>query len=333
MITGAARIDVAILVVSCEEGPMAQTREHILLCKQVGVKGIVVYLNKAELVKDDEIFELLEMEIKDILDGYGYSGKDAKFVHGSAKFALQEKRPELGEESIAKLIHLLDTEIPIPEREIKKPFFFNVEHTLEVIGRGMILTGTIETGQVKPGELVEILGMGKVSKRATVVSIETFKKTLDHGEAGDNVGMLVRGLKKDEVCRGQCVTTPGYFKCLRNFDASIYVLKPEDGGRKIPFRSKFKPQCFIRTGDVPVALTLPEKVPLAMPGDKLKLKCKLEKPTPIAPGTKFAFREGSKTVAVGTIDAVYPDTEEDRKNSELRAQKQKKQSLAKPKAA
>eukprot|EP00826_Nyctotherus_ovalis_P007905 TRINITY_DN12034_c0_g2_i1.p1 TRINITY_DN12034_c0_g2~~TRINITY_DN12034_c0_g2_i1.p1 ORF type:complete len:387 (+),score=118.57 TRINITY_DN12034_c0_g2_i1:448-1608(+) len=330
MITGAARIDIGILVVSSEEGPMSQTKEHIMLCKQVGVQGMIVFLNKADLIKDDEMFELLQMEVKDLLDAYGFVGKDAIFVHGSALCALEGTRPEVGEQSIAKLIHVLDSEIPIPPRELKKPFLMNVEHTLEVIGRGMILTGTIETGKVKPGELVEILGMGKPSRRTAVMSIETFKKSLDHGEAGDNVGVLLRGLTKHDVCRGQCVATPGYLRCMRNFDASIYVLKPDEGGRKIPFRSRFKPQCFIRTGDVPVSLTLPEKTPLAMPGDHVKLSCKLEKLVPIGIGTRFAFREGSKTVAVGMIDAIHPDTEEDKKEDEKRSAKRAK-SLAKAK--
>lgn len=332
MITGAARIDVAILVVSSEDGPMAQTKEHIVLSKQAGVHGFVVYLSKADLVKDDEIFQLLEMEIKDLLDSYGYSGEEAKFLHGSASCALKGTHPKIGEESIAKLMHILDSEVPLPPRDLKKPFLFNVENSVKFNKHGGVVTGTIESGKVKPGEIVEILGMGKPKRRFPVVSIETFNKSLDHGEAGDNVGLLIKGLKKEDVRRGQCVSTPGSLNCLRNFDASIYVLKPEEGGRKIPFKSRFKPQCFIRAADVPVVLTLPEKIPLAMPGDHLKITCKLDKAMPIAVGTRFALREGRKTIAIGIIDAVYPDTPEDKIEDEKGAQAKKKvMAAAKPK--
>ena len=330
MITGAARMDIAILVVSAADGPMSQTREHLLLCKQVGVKDIVVYLNKGDQVKDDELYELIEMEVRDLLDQYGFVGKNAKFVHGSALCAIEGKRKELGEDSIVRLLTVLDTEIPVPPRELTKPFIMNIQHTLPQQGRGVIATGTIESGKVKPGDHVETIGMNKPNRRTTVSSLETFRKTLDHGEAGDNVGLLLRALNKLDVCRGQCIATPGHLKCYRNFDASIYVLKPEEGGRKFPFKSKFRPQCFIRTADVPVTLTLPEKTPIAMPGDNVKVKCKLGKTVPIAVGTRFAFREGSKTVAVGIMDSVNPDTQEDI-DEDMKISMKRKSKAPKPK--
>ncbi len=323
MITGAARMDVAILVVSAADGPMPQTREHLLLCKQVGVKDVVVFLNKADQVKDDELYELVELEVRDLLTSYGFEGKKSIFVRGSALCALEGKRKEIGEDSIAKLLDVMDSKVPIPERELNKPLIMHVDHTLTILGRGVVATGTIESGKVKVGDTVEISGMHKPSKRTVVTSIETFRKTLDHGEAGDNVGILLRGLTKQDVGRGQCVATPGHLKSFRNFDASIYVLKPDEGGRKLPFKTKFQPQCFIRTADVPVSITLPEKVQLAMPGDRLDVKCKLEKTVPMAVGTRFAFREGSKTVAVGVMNAVHPDTEEDAKIDKIRELKRK----------
>eukprot|EP00826_Nyctotherus_ovalis_P045934 TRINITY_DN5130_c0_g7_i1.p1 TRINITY_DN5130_c0_g7~~TRINITY_DN5130_c0_g7_i1.p1 ORF type:complete len:332 (+),score=97.86 TRINITY_DN5130_c0_g7_i1:467-1462(+) len=311
MITGAACMDIGILVVSAEEGPMFQTREHLLLCKQAGVKDIVVYLNKADLVKDDEMFELLKMEIVDLMDGYGFVGKNAMFVRGSALAALEGKEKEIGEDSIAQLLDILDTKISIPERDLNTTFMMNIDGMMPIIGRGVVATGTIVAGKIKAGEMVEIIGMNKPTKRTSVSSLEIFRKTTTQGEAGDSVGLLLRGLVKGEITRGQCISVPGHLKCLRNFDASVYVLTPEEGGRNIPFRSRFKPQCFIRTGDVPVSLTLPEKKQIAMPGDKLDLKCKLDKKMPISPGTRFALREGNKTVAVGIINAVHEDFPED----------------------
>lgn len=325
-------MDIAILVVSADVGPKSQTIEHIMLSKQAGVKDIVVFINKADIVNEDEMFEIVELEVKDLLNQYGFAGDNAKFVRGSALCALEGVKKEIGEDSIARLLHVLDTEIPIPTRELKKPFVLNIQHTLVQLGRGVIATGTIESGQVKPGDLVEVMGMNKPTKRTNVVSIETFCKSLDHGEAGDNVGILLRGLNKHDVCRGQSIATPGHLRCLRNFEASIYVLKPDEGGRKIPFKSRFKPQCFIRTADVPVSLTLPEKIKAAMPGDSLKLSCKLEKMVPIAAGTRFAFREGNTTVAVGVMDSVHPDTEEDLKRDAELSVKRKTKIAPRPKA-
>ena len=241
MITGAARMDTGILVVSAPDGPMPQTREHLLLCKQVGVKSIIVYLNKAEQVKDDELFELVELELKDLLTSYGFDGANTIFIRGSALCALDGTKKEIGEDSIKKLLDAMDSKIPIPPRPIDKPFFMNIDHSLTVLGRGVVATGMIEFGKVKIGDNVEVLGMGP-SRRAVVTSIETFRKTLDHGEAGDNVGVLLRGLTKKEVYRGQSVAAPGAYKAFRNFDASVYVLKPDEGGRKLPFKSRFRPQ-------------------------------------------------------------------------------------------
>ena len=245
MITGAARMDTAILVVSAADGPMSQTREHILLCKQVGVKTIVVYLNKADQVKDDEIFQLIELELKEMLDSYGFDGKNTFFVRGSALCALDGSNKELGENSIKNLLEVLDTKMPLPPRALDKPFIMSIDHTLTVLGRGVVATGTIESGKVNIRDNVEIMGVQRASKRAIVGSIETFRKSLDHGEAGDNVGVLLRGVTKKDVCRGQTVATPGTLKVYRNFEAKIYVLKPEEGGRKLPFKTKFRPQVFL----------------------------------------------------------------------------------------
>ncbi len=241
MITGAARMDVAILVVSAADGPMPQTREHILLCGQVGVKDVVVFLNKADQVKDDEMYQLVEMEVRDMLDAYGFKGKTTHFIHGSALCALEGKRKDIGEDSIKQLLDTLDSKIPVPQRPLDKPFMMNVDHTLTIPGRGVVATGTIEAGKVKVGDNVEILGL-QAGKRAVVSSIETFRKSMDHAEAGDNVGVLLRGLVQKDVRRGQCVTAMGALKMFRNFDATIYVLKPDEGGRKLPFKSNFRPQ-------------------------------------------------------------------------------------------
>jgi len=322
-------MDIGILVVSAADGPMPQTREHLLLCKQAGVHDIVVFLNKADQVKDDEIYELVELEVRDLLTAYGFEGKKALFVRGSALCCLEDKKPEIGEQSIAKLLNVLDTQIPLPPRDINKPFIMHVDHTLNILGRGVVATGTIESGKVKVGDMVETTGMHKASRRTKVASIETFRKSMDQAEAGDNVGILLRALTKLDVVRGQCVTTPGHLKPLRNFEASIYVLKPDEGGRKIPFKTKFRPQCFIRTADVPVNITLPEKVQVAMPGDRLNVVCKMDKAVPIAVGTRFAFREGKTTVAVGVMTAVKEDDAEDiAKDKALEARKKAKASSA-----
>ena len=331
MITGAARMDVGILVVSAADGPMPQTREHLLLCKQAGVHDIVVFLNKADQVKDDEIYELVEMEVRDLLTAYGFEGKKTLFVRGSALSCLEGKKPEIGDESIAKLLNVLDTQIPLPPRDIHKPFIMHVDHTLNLMGRGVVATGTIESGKVKVGDMVETTGMNKSSKRTKVASIETFRKSMDQAEAGDNVGVLLRALTKMDVVRGQCVTTPGHLKPLRNFEANIYVLKPDEGGRKLPFKTKFRPQCFIRTADVPVGITLPESIQIAMPGDRLAVKCKMDKAVPIAVGTRFAFREGKTTVAVGVMSAVQEDTPEDLERDKALEAKKKSKSTGVPK--
>lgn len=241
MITGAARMDVAILVVSAADGPMPQTKEHLLLCGQVGVKDVVIFMNKADLVKDDEMYELIELEIRDMLDGYGFNGKGAHFLRGSARCALDGQRKEIGEDSIKKLLDTLDSTIPIPPRPLNEPFFMNVEHALTIAGRGVVATGTVDKGKVKVGDAVEIVGL-QPGKHAVVSSIETFRKTLDHGEAGDNVGLLLRGVTLKDVKRGQVLTSAGALKMYRNFEASLYLLKPEEGGRKLPIKSNFRPQ-------------------------------------------------------------------------------------------
>ena len=239
-------MDTAILVVSAADGPMPQTREHVLLCKQVGVKSVVVFLNKADQVQDEELYELVQLELRDLLTAYGFDGANTIFVRGSALSSLEGKKKEIGEDSIQRLLDVLDSQVPIPPRSLGGAFLMNIDHTLAMLGRGVVATGTIESGKVKVGDLVEVIGLHKAGKRTVVTSIETFRKSLEHGEAGDNVGILLRGLNKQDASRGQCVATPGHLKLYRNFEADIYVLKPDEGGRKLPFKSRFRPQVSCR---------------------------------------------------------------------------------------
>ena len=301
MITGAAQMDGAILVVSAADGPMPQTREHILLAKQVGVPAIVVWLNKVDLLDDPDLLELVEMEIRDLLNKYGYAGDDAPIVRGSATAAL-ELKPE-GVEAITKLMEALDAYIPEPERAIDQPFMMSVEDVFTITGRGTVATGRIERGKVKVGEEIEIVGLGETMK-TTVTGVEMFRKNLDEGIAGDNVGLLLRGIEKDQVQRGHCLAKPGSIKPHTQAKAEIYVLTKDEGGRHTPFFTNYRPQFFFGTADVTGVCSLPEGVEMVMPGDNLTITLDLQKPIAMEKGQRFASREGGRTVGAGRIVEV-----------------------------
>ena len=317
-------MDGGILVVSAADGVMPQTKEHILLCRQIGVNSIIVFLNKCDLSEDPELNELVEMEVKELLEKYKYDPNNVAFIRGSALSMINNEKPEIGRESIGKLLDAMDLKIPEPERALDKPFLLAVDSSYNIEGRGCVITGTIETGKIKIGDDVELVGYKRKATNTVVTGVEMFKKQMDYGQAGDNVGLLLRGVLKEDVRRGMYLTRPGLCTVHRNCTAEIYVLKEEEGGRKLPFFSKYKPQCFIRTSDVAAALKLPEGVEMAKGGDNLKITMKLEFPMPIKVGERFAFREGGKTVAAGVISEILPDTEEDFKEEEIRLAKKKK---------
>jgi elongation factor Tu len=324
MITGAARMDGGILVVSATDGAMPQTKEHILLCRQVGVKNIVVFLNKCDVVTDPEMHELVEMEVRELLTHYEYDGDNTPFIKGSALCALNGTEPELGEKAIEKLIEALDKSIDIPTRLKDKDFMMSIDSSVNIPGRGTVVTGTVEQGKCKVGDEVHMIGIRRKPTPTTITGIETFHKQLDYGEAGDNVGVLLRGVIKDQVRRGMCLIKPSSMDVRRNFEGKLYILKPEEGGRAKPFFTGYRPQCFMRTADVAVDLTLPEKMQMAMPGDSFECHMKLNYPLPIQEKLRFALREGGKTVAAGVITKVLEDSEADIKEEEERAAKAKK---------
>ena len=301
MITGAAQMDGAILVVSAADGPMPQTREHILLARQVGVPKIVVFLNKVDLLDDEELLELVEIEVRDLLSKYQYDGDNAVVVRGSA-LAAMEAKPE-GLECIQNLMDAIDSEIPEPEREIDKPFLMSVEDVFSITGRGTVATGRIERGVVKVGEEVEIVGLTD-TKKTVVTGVEMFRKLLDQGQAGDNVGLLLRGVAKDEVERGHVLAKPGSITPHTKGKAEIYVLTKEEGGRHTPFFSGYRPQFYFRTTDVTGILTTPEGVEMVMPGDNLAVEIALQKPIAMEAGQRFAIREGGRTIGAGRITEV-----------------------------
>lgn len=284
MITGAARMDGGILVVSAADGAMPQTREHILLCRQVGVKTIIVFLNKCDLVTDEEMHELVEMEVRELLSSYDYDGDNTIFVKGSALAALNGEDTDIGSQAMERLIKAMDENIAEPEREKSKDFLMSIDTSLNISGRGCVVTGTIEQGKCKINDDVHLIGINRKHKTSTITGIESFHKQLDNGEAGDNVGVLLRGINKEEIRRGMCLTKPASMEIRRNFEAEIYVLKPEEGGRSKPFFSGYRPQCFIRTADVSVDVALPEEVQMAMPGDNLTTSMKMFYPLPILQG-------------------------------------------------
>jgi len=306
MITGAAQMDGAILVVSAADGPMPQTREHILLSKQVGVPYIVVFMNKEDMVDDEELLELVEMEIRELLDEYEFPGDDTPITAGSALQALEEaKTGTLGEwsEKIVALMDTVDEYIPEPERETDKDFLMPVEDVFSISGRGTVVTGRIERGIVKVGEEVEIVGI-KDTQKTTVTGVEMFRKEMEQGEAGDNCGVLLRGTKKEDVERGQVLCKPGSITPHTTFEAEIYVLSKEEGGRHTPFFSNYRPQFYVRTTDVTGAITLPEGTEMVMPGDNVKITAELINPIAMEEGTRFAIREGGRTVGAGVVAKI-----------------------------
>jgi elongation factor Tu len=301
MITGAAQMDGAILVVSAADGPMPQTREHILLARQVGVPRIVVFLNKVDLLDDEELVELVEMEVREILSKYEFDGDNITIVRGSALAALEGK--EEGKQAIQNLLDALDTDIPEPERAIDKPFLMSVEDVFSITGRGTVATGRIERGKIKVGEEVAIVGMEKEGK-SVVTGVEMFRKTLDSGQAGDNVGLLLRGVEKDAIERGQVIAKPGSITPHHRAKAEIYVLGKEEGGRHTPFFKGYRPQFFMGTADVTGIVELPEDVEMVMPGDNLSIVIDLQKPIAMEQGQRFAIREGGRTIGAGRIAEV-----------------------------
>jgi elongation factor Tu len=303
MITGAAQMDGAILVCSAADGPMPQTREHILLARQVGVPYIVVYLNKADMVDDAELLELVEMEVRDLLSSYDFPGDDTPIITGSALKALEGDTSDIGIPSIEKLVAALDTYIPEPERAIDGAFLMPIEDVFSISGRGTVVTGRIERGIVKVGDTVEIVGI-RATTSTTVTGVEMFRKLLDQGQAGDNVGVLLRGTKRDEVERGQVLCKPGSIKPHTKFEAEVYVLSKEEGGRHTPFFNGYRPQFYFRTTDVTGACDLPEGIEMVMPGDNVKMVVSLIAPIAMEEGLRFAIREGGRTVGAGVVAKI-----------------------------
>ena len=302
MITGAAQMDGAILVVAATDGPMPQTREHILLARQVGVNYIVVFLNKCDLVDDPELIDLVEMEVRDLLTEYDYPGDDIPVVRGSALKALQGDKE--AQEQILKLMDVVDEYIPTPERQTDKPFLMPVEDVFTITGRGTVASGRIDRGTVKVGDEVEIVGLVDKVLKSVVTGLEMFHKTLDLGEAGDNVGVLLRGIDRDQVVRGQVLAAPGSIQTHKEFKAQVYVLKKEEGGRHTPFFSDYRPQFYFHTTDITGEIELPEGTEMVMPGDNTEFTVKLIKPAAIEKGTKFTIREGGRTVGAGQVTEI-----------------------------
>ena len=303
MITGAAQMDGAVLVVSAADGPMPQTREHILLARQVGVPFIVVYMNKADMVDDAELLELVEMEVRELLDLYKFPGDDTPVIVGSALKALEGDESEIGIPSIWKLIDAMDSYIPLPERPVDKPFLLPIEDVFSISGRGTVVTGRVERGIVKVGEEVEVVGIRDTVK-STCTGVEMFRKLLDEGRAGDNVGVLLRGLKREDVERGQVLCKPGSVKPHTHFTAEIYVLSKEEGGRHTPFFNNYRPQFYFRTTDVTGAVELPKDKEMVMPGDNVSITVKLINPIAMEEGLRFAIREGGRTVGAGVVAKI-----------------------------
>ena len=303
MITGAAQMDGAILVVSAADGPMPQTREHILLARQVGVPYIVVFLNKADMVDDAELLELVEMEVRDLLSSYEFPGDDTPIVTGSALKALEGDESEIGSGAIMQLADALDSYIPEPERAVDGAFLMPIEDVFSISGRGTVVTGRIERGVVKVGEEIEIIGI-KDTERTTCTGVEMFRKLLDEGQAGDNVGVLLRGTKREEVERGQVLAKPGSINPHTKFEAEVYILSKEEGGRHTPFFQGYRPQFYFRTTDVTGQCELPEGIEMVMPGDNVKLSAQLINPIAMEDGLRFAIREGGRTVGAGVVSKI-----------------------------
>ncbi len=304
MITGAAQMDGAILVVAATDGPMPQTREHILLARQVGVPYIVVYLNKCDMVDDPELLDLVELEVRELLSKYEFPGDTVPIIRGSALQALNGENTEYGVQSIDKLMEALDTYIPEPQREVDKPFLMPIEDVFSISGRGTVATGRVERGRVKVGDNVEIVGLSDEIKKTVVTGVEMFRKVLDEGLAGDNVGLLLRGIERDEIERGQVVAAPGSITPHRKFKASVYILTKEEGGRHTPFFKGYRPQFYFRTTDVTGVVTLPEGVEMVMPGDNVNIEVELITPIAMEKELRFAIREGGRTVGAGVVTDI-----------------------------
>ena len=304
MITGAAQMDAAILVVSAADGPMPQTREHILLARQVGVPYILVYMNKADQVDDDELLELVEMEVRELLSSYDFPGEDTPIITGSALLALEGDESDLGVPSIHKLIEEMDSYIPLPERDMDKPFLLPIEDVFSISGRGTVVTGRVDRGIIKVGETVEIVGIKETTK-TTCTGVEMFRKLLDEGRAGDNVGVLLRGTKRDEVERGQVLAHVGTITPHTRFEAEVYILSKDEGGRHTPFFKGYRPQFYFRTTDVTGAVELPEGVEMVMPGDNVQMQVSLIAPIAMEDGLRFAIREGGRTVGAGVVAKIH----------------------------
>ena len=303
MITGAAQMDGAILVVSAADGPMPQTREHILLARQVGVPALVVYMNKTDMVDDPELLDLVELQVRELLKSYQYPGDDIPVVRGSALMALEDKEPEQGEQSVLKLMAEVDRYIPQPTRDKDKPFLMPIEDVFSISGRGTVVTGRVERGVVKVGEEIEIVGL-KATAKTVVTGVEMFRKLLDQGEAGDNIGALLRGVGREDVERGQVLAKPGSITPHTNFEAEAYILTKEEGGRHTPFFTNYRPQFYFRTTDVTGVVTLPEGTEMVMPGDNARLVVELIQPIAMDEGLRFAIREGGRTVGAGVVTKV-----------------------------
>jgi elongation factor Tu len=303
MITGAAQMDGAILVVSAADGPMPQTREHILLARQVGVPSLVVFLNKVDMVDDPELLELVELEVRELLSSYQFPGDDIPIVKGSALCALNDKQPELGHDAILELMKAVDAYIPQPERPVDRPFLMPIEDVFSISGRGTVVTGRVERGIVKVGEEVEIVGL-KNTVKTTVTGVEMFRKLLDQGQAGDNIGALLRGTKREDVERGQVLAAPGSITPHTKFKAEAYILTKEEGGRHTPFFTNYRPQFYFRTTDVTGMVTLPEGTEMVMPGDNVAMDVELIAPIAMDEGLRFAIREGGRTVGAGVVSKI-----------------------------
>ncbi|HOO69146.1 MAG TPA: elongation factor Tu [Bacteroidales bacterium] len=302
MVTGAAQMDGAVLVVAATDGPMPQTNEHVLLARQVNVPQIVVFLNKCDMVDDPEMLDLVELEVRDLLSKYNFDGDNAPVIRGSALGALNGEAE--WEDKVMELMDAVDSYIPIPVRDNEKPFIMPVEDIFSITGRGTVATGRIETGLIKTGEQIEIVGLGEKPKTSVVTGVEMFRKILDRGEAGDNVGLLLRGIDKKEVKRGQVICRPGTITPHKHFSAQIYVLKKDEGGRHTPFHNKYRPQFFLRTLDVTGEIKLPEGVDMVMPGDNVSIDVELIYPVALNEGLRFAIREGGRTVGAGQITKI-----------------------------
>ncbi|OMH83447.1 Elongation factor Tu, mitochondrial [Zancudomyces culisetae] len=306
MITGAAQMDGAIIVVSATDGQMPQTREHILLAKQVGVKSIVVYVNKVDQIEDKELLEFVDMEMRELLNHYGYDGDNTPIVFGSALCALEGREPEIGSKSILDLMSKVDEWIPTPVRDLEKPFLMPVEDVFSIAGRGTVVTGRVERGLITKGQEIEIVGFGP-STKTTLTGIEMFHKELERGEAGDNMGALLRGIKREQIKRGMILAAPNSVKSHKSFVAQLYILKKEEGGRHTPFHNNYKPQMFIRTCDVTAILTHPTKEAedtMVMPGDNVEMRCDLIHDVPVEEGLRFTIREGGRTVGTGVVTKI-----------------------------